>query len=63
MEQLAETDLHIDYCPGPKAVVLDGLPHRPDYSDFKGSLGNLLSHTILILEAHCSTLAVEPSFW
>ena len=58
MEQLAETDLYIDYCPGPEAVVIDALSYRPDYGNYEGSLGSLLSHTILILEVHCSTLVM-----
>ena len=62
MEQLVETDLQIDYCPGPEAVVLDALSCRPDYGACAGSLSNLLLHTILTLEAHCSTLVIEPSF-
>ena len=54
MEQLAETDLQIDQLPGPDAVVLDVLSHRPDYGDYEG---NLLLHTILTLEANCSTFS------
>ena len=59
---MAETDLQIDYHPGPEAVVLDALSHRPNYRDCEGFLGNLFWHTVLTLEAHCSTLIVEPSF-
>ena len=62
MEQLAETGLQIDYCPGPEAVFPDALSCRPDYGECKGSFGNLFLHTILTLEAHCSTLVLEPSF-
>ena len=62
MKKLAETDLQIDYHPGPEAVVLDVLSCRPDYGDCEGPLGNLLSYTILTLEAYCSALVVEPSF-
>ena len=62
MKQLAETDLLIDYHPGPEAVVPDALSYRPDFGVCKGSLGDLLLHTVLILEAYCSILVVEPSF-
>ena len=62
MEQLAETDLQIEDHPGPEAVILDAISHRPDFSNCEGSLGDLLLHTVLTLEAHCSTLVVEPSF-
>ena len=59
MEQLAKTDLWIDYHPGPEAVFLDALSYRPNHDDYEG---NLLSHTILTLEASCSILVVEPRF-
>ena len=59
---VSRTDLQIDYCPGPEAVVPDALSCRPDYDNCEGSLGDLLLHTVLTLEAHCSTLVAEPSF-
>ena len=59
MERLVEIDLQIDYYSSPEAVVPDALSHRPDYGDCKG---DILSHTILTLEAHCSTLVMELSF-
>ena len=62
MEQLAETDFKTDCHPSPEAVVPDALLCRPGYGDCEGPLGGLFSHTIMTLEAHCSTLVVEPSF-
>ena len=62
MEQLAETDLQIDYRPGREAVIMDALSHRPDYSDCEGYLGDLLLLTILTLEAFYSTLVINPAF-
>ena len=59
MMPLAETDLQIDYCPGPKAVVPDTLSQSPDYSYCEG---NLFLHMILTLEVPFSTLIVKPSF-